>query len=160
MNLSKHVTLKEIIKSPTAIKLGIDNTPTLEHIDNLKLVLNNIFEPMREALGGNPIYISCGYRGKELNDATPGASITSYHCSGKALDLDDVYGKVTNKDIFLYIYNNLEYAELIWEYGTDENPDWVHVAYDKGKNIKETLRCRNVSGKPKYEKFDINKINK
>lgn len=149
--LSENVTLKEVIKSQTATKLGIDNTPTPEHLENLKKVLNNVFEPLRKGLGNNPIFISCGYRGKKLNDATPGASITSYHCSGKALDLDDTFGKITNAQIFHYIKDNLNYAELIWEYGNDTNPDWVHVAFDEGKNVKETLRCRLINKKPKYE---------
>ncbi len=153
-NLSEHVTLKEVIKNGTASKLGLDNTPTPEHRENLIKVLNNVFEPLREAFGNNPIFISCGYRGVAVNAATKGASKTSYHCSGKALDLDaDVFGKMTNAQIFHYIKDNLEYAELIWEYGTDKNPDWVHVAFDEGKNVKETLRCTSVNGKPKYELF-------
>lgn len=152
MNLSAHVTLDEVTKNKTASQLGLDNTPTPEHLENLKLVLNKVFEPLREGLGGNPIFISCGYRGAAVNAKTKGASKTSYHCFGKALDLDaDVYGKITNADIFNYIKDNLVYAELIWEYGNDKNPDWVHVAFDEGKNVKETLRVRSVNGKPKYE---------
>ncbi len=158
MKLTEHVTLEEFIKSSTASRLGIDNTPPLEHIDNIKLLLDNVFEPLRKGLGDKPIYISCGYRGKELNNATPNASKTSFHCSGKAMDLDDTFGHCTNKDIFMYIYNNLPYAEMVWEYGSDYNPDWVHVAFDKGKNVKETLRCTSIKGKPSYEKFDIKKI--
>lgn len=153
-NVSEHVTLNEVTKNGTASRLGLDNTPTPEHLENLKLVLNNIFEPVRTAFGNNPIYISCGYRGAAVNKATKGASKTSYHCTGKALDLDaDVFGKMTNSQIFHYIKDNLEYAELIWEYGTDKNPDWVHVAFDKDKNVKETLRCTSVNSKPKYELF-------
>ena len=152
MKLSDHVTLEEVTKNKTASQLGLDNTPTPEHLENLKLVLNKVFEPLREGLGGSPIFISCGYRGAAVNAKTKGASKTSYHCFGKALDLDaDVFGKVTNADIFNYIKDNLEYAELIWEYGNDINPDWVHVAFDEGKNVKETLRVRSVNGKPKYE---------
>jgi len=155
MNLSKNVTLAEVTKNATASKFGIDNTPTPEHMENLKKVLLNVFEKVRECLGGNPIYISCGYRGAAVNAKTKGASKTSFHCSGKALDLDaDVFGKVTNSQIFHYIKDNLEYAELIWEYGTDQNPDWVHVAFEEGKNVKETLRCRSVNGKPKYEAWN------
>jgi len=156
MNLSEHVTLAEVTKNNTASKYGIDNTPTPEHTENLKLVLNNIFEKVRAGLGNNPIYISCGYRGAAVNAKTKEASKTSYHCFGKALDLDaDVFGKVTNKQIFDYVRANCEYAELIWEYGTTSQPDWVHVAFDKGKNVKETLRCMSVNGKPKYIPFDL-----
>lgn len=152
MKVSDNVTLDEVTKNKTASQLGLDNTPTPEHLENLKLVLNNIFEPLRKGLGSNPIFISCGYRGAAVNAKTKGASKTSYHCFGKALDLDaDVFGKVTNSEIFYYIKDNLKYAELIWEYGTDKNPDWVHVAFDLGKNVKETLRVKSVNGKPKYE---------
>ena len=152
MKLSENVTLAEVIKNKTASQLGLDNSPTPEHLENIKKVLNNVFEPLRAGLGGKPIFISCGYRGAAVNAKTKGASKTSYHCFGNALDLDaDVFGGMTNADIFNYIKDNLEYAELIWEYGTDTNPDWVHVAFDEGKNVKETLRCKSVNGKPKYE---------
>lgn len=154
MNLSAHVTLAEVTKNNTASKYGIDNTPTPEHTENLKLVLNNIFEKVRAGLGNNPIYISCGYRSAAVNAKTKGASKTSYHCSGKALDLDaDVFGKVTNKQIFDYVRANCEFAELVYEYGNDENPDWVHVAFDKGNNKKEVLRAYSVNGKPVYKKI-------
>jgi zinc D-Ala-D-Ala carboxypeptidase len=151
-NISKHVTLKELTKNNTASKLGLDNTPTEEHYNNLKNVVLNVFEPLREAMGNNPIFISSAYRSKAVNKATKGASLTSYHAQGKALDLDaDVFGKMTNSQIFHYIKDNMEYAELIWEYGNSTNPDWVHVAFDEGKNVKETLRCTSVNGKPHYE---------
>ena len=157
-NISKHIFLKEVVKSYTATRLGIDNTPTIEHLNNLKKLAEKIYEPLRKGLGEHPIFISCGYRGKTLNDATPGSSSTSYHCSGKAFDLDDIYGFSTNKDIFLYILKNLQYAELIWEFGDDHNPDWVHVAYDEGKNVKETLRCKMINGKRVYSNFNISEI--
>lgn len=152
MKLSENVTLAEVTKSSVASKFGVSNNPTQEHLENLKLVINKIFEPVRAGLGNYPIYISCGYRSSEVNAKIKGASKTSYHLTGKALDLDaDVFGEITNAQIFNYIKDNLEYAELIWEYGTDENPDWVHVAYDSGNNIKKTLRCYSINGKPKYE---------
>lgn len=158
--LSTNVKLSEVTKSKTASQLGLDNTPTPEHKANLKKVLENVFEPLRTGMGNKPIYISCGYRGKAVNEATKGASKTSFHCTGHALDLDaDVFGGMTNKDIFYYIKNNLNYAELIWEFGTTSNPDWVHVAFVEGDNSKETLRAYSsmVNGKPKtkYVNFDL-----
>ena len=158
--LSEHVTLAEVTKSKTASQLGLDNTPTPEHKENLKKVLTNIFEPLRKGLGGNAIFISCGYRGKAVNEATKGASKTSFHCTGHALDLDaDVFGKVTNRQIFDYIKDNLNYSELIYEFGNTSSPDWVHVAFVEGDNSKETLRAYSsmVNGKPKtkYVKFDL-----
>jgi putative chitinase len=161
MQLSEHVTLAEVTKNKTATLNGLDNTPTPEHLENLKKVLENIFEPLRKGRGGNPIYISCGYRGAAVNAKTKGASKTSFHCTGHALDLDaDVFGKMTNKDIFYYIKDNLNYSELIWEHGTKENPDWVHVAFAEGDSSKETLRAYIVmdeKGKPKtkYVNFDL-----
>ncbi len=154
MNLSTHVTLAEVTKNNTASKYGLDNTPTPEHLENLKKVLNNVFEPLRAGLGGKPIYISCGYRGKAVNDKTKGASKTSGHCFGKALDLDaDVFGGVTNADIFHYIRKNLKFNELIWEHGTDVNPDWVHVLYDEKDNKGEILRTCVVGGKTTYKNW-------
>lgn len=156
MNLSAHVTLAEVTKNNTASKYGIDNTPTPEHTENLKLVLNNIFEKVRAGLGNNPIYISCGYRSAVVNAKTKGASKTSQHCFGEALDLDaDVFGKITNKQIFDYVRKNLPYDQIIWEYGTTSQPDWVHVSLKKASNRKMDLRAITENGKPKYIPFDL-----
>lgn len=158
--LSGNVTLREVTKSKTAIQYGLSNLPTPEHLENLKKVLENIFEPLRRGMGNKPIYISCGYRGKEVNAKTKGASSTSFHCTGHALDLDaEVFGGMTNKQIFDYIRYHLNYSELIWEHGTTSEPDWVHVAFVDGDNSKETLRAYsamvNGKAKTKYVKFDL-----
>lgn len=153
--ISQHLSLNEVTKSATAKRLGIDNTPTPEHLANLKLLAEKIFEPIRKHFG-KPIFISSGYRSKALNEATPGSSATSQHCSGEALDLDqDSAGTgVTNRQVFDFIKDNLEFDQLIWEYGTDNNPDWVHVSYEsKGKQRKQVLRCRRVNGKPQYSPY-------
>lgn len=160
--VSTNLTLKECTKSATAIKLGISNLPTEEHLKNIKAWAVNIFEPLRKGLGNNPIFVSCMYRSLALNKATPGASLTSFHPRGMAGDLDDTFGYATNKEIFKYIYENLEFAELIWEHGDDNNPDWVHVAFEEGKNVKEVLETYVVivKGEPKtkYRKFNIDKL--
>jgi hypothetical protein len=155
MNLSEHLSLIEVTKSDTAKRLGISNTPTEAHLENLKMLADRIFEPIREHFGV-PIHISSGYRSAELNKATAGSSATSQHCLGQALDLDqDGFNTgVSNADVFNFIHKNLNYDQLIWEYGTDKNPDWVHVSYSpSGKQRKSTLRCTRVNGVPHYTAY-------
>ena len=152
MNLSKNLTLKECTRSKTADRLGIDNTPDEWVIENLKKVAEHIFQPLRDGLGV-PIYVSSGYRCPELNRAIGGAK-RSQHMEGRALDLDaDMFGGVTNADIFNYIKENLEFDQVIWEFGTDDNPNWVHVSYVYGGDNR--CRClkayRDDKGKTVYE---------
>lgn len=154
-NISKHLSMKEVTKSATATKLGIDNTPTPQHLANLKLLAEKVFEPIRDHFG-KPIGVSSGYRSAALNEATPGSSSTSQHCSGEALDLDQgtTGTGITNKDVFEFIKNNLEFDQMIWEYGTKDEPDWVHVSYEStGKQRKQILRCTRVNGKPSYSPY-------
>jgi len=141
MKLSKNLSLKEAIKSNTATRLGIDNTPDQWEIDNLRAVAENIFQPVRDHFGV-PIGVSSGYRCKELNKAV-GGSKYSQHMVGEALDIDaDIYGKVTNAEIFNYIKNNLDWDQMIWEFGDDEEPNWVHVSYKQaGANRKQLRRA-------------------
>jgi len=148
--ISKHVTLKEVTKSNTATRKGIDNTPTPEHLENLKVVAEKIFEPLRKRYGV-PIGISSGYRSYALNKAVKGSS-SSHHCRGMALDIDaDIFGEITNKQIFDYIRENLEFTQLIWEFGTDDEPNWVHAAYEPGNLKKEVLKAYKVGKKTKYK---------
>jgi len=152
MNLSKNLTLAEVTKSTTAKRLGIDNTPDEWTTENLRQIAINIFQPLREAFGC-PIYVSSGYRSGELNTAIGGSS-RSQHVEGRALDLDaDVYGGCTNAQIFNWIKENLEFDQLIWEFGDDDNPDWVHVSYVyDGINRKRCLKaCKDDNGKTYYE---------
>ena len=150
MHLSKNLLLAEVTKSATAKRRGIVNEPTIEHLENLKAVAENIFQPIREEFMC-PIFVSSGYRSEALNQAI-GGSKTSQHCKGEALDLDaDVYGVITNADIFNYIYDNLDFDQLIWEFGTDENPDWVHISYKKdSRNRHQVLKAVRVDGKTRY----------
>ena len=152
MNLSKNLTLAEVTKSTTAKRLGIDNTPDEWTTENLRQVAINIFQPLRDSFGC-PIYVSSGYRLAELNTAIGGSS-RSQHVEGRALDLDaDVYGRCTNSQIFKWIKENLEFDQLIWEFGDSDNPDWVHVSYVyDGINRKRCLKaCRDDNGKTYYE---------
>ena len=152
MQLSKNLKLDEVVKSTTAKRLGINNEPDEWVTENLRQVAINIFQPLREAFGC-PIYVSSGYRSAELNTAI-GGSARSQHVEGRALDLDaDVYGGCTNSQVFNWIKDNLEFDQLIWEFGDQDNPDWVHVSYVyDGINRKRCLKaCRDDNGKTYYE---------
>jgi zinc D-Ala-D-Ala carboxypeptidase len=153
MKLSKYVSLAEVIRSDTAKRKGIDNSPTAEHLENLKVISEEVFDKVREYFGV-PLFISSGYRSAALNKAI-GGSATSDHNLGRALDLDqDGHGNgVTNADVFNYIKSNLDFDQLIWEFGTDKNPDWVHVGYRKGANRKQILKAVREGGKTKYVAF-------
>lgn len=153
MNLSKNLTLKECTKSVAASRLGIDNEPKEAWvIENLRAVAEHIFQPTRDAFKC-PIYVSSGYRSPELNAAI-GGSKRSQHIQGRALDLDaDVFGTCTNAEIFRYILNNLTFDQLIWEYGDEDNPDWVHVSFvldgvNRGRCLKAV---RDDRGKTEYQ---------
>jgi hypothetical protein len=150
MKLSKYVSLAEVTRSDTAKRKGIDNSPTDEHMENLKVICEEVFDKVREYFGV-PIFVSSGYRSAALNKAIGGSS-TSDHNLGRALDLDqDGHGNgVTNADVFKFIKDNLEFDQLIWEFGTDKNPDWVHVGYRKGANRKQILKAIREGGKTKY----------
>ena len=148
--VSKNITYKEATHSTTAKRLGIDNTPNAEQFSNMVYVAENVFQPIREHFG-TPIYVSSFFRSEGLNKAIKG-SINSTHKKGEAMDLDaDVYGGVTNAQIFNYIKDNLEFDQLIWEFGTDEEPAWVHVSLSKRNNRNQILRAYKVDGKTKYE---------
>jgi hypothetical protein len=155
MKLSEHFTLAELTPSATAKRLGIKNEPTPTHLECLKGLATNVLDKVREHFG-KPIWVSSGYRSKALNDVTPGSSATSQHCSGEAADLDqDGRGTgVSNKMVFDYIKDHLTFDQLIYEYGTDTNPDWVHVSWEStGKQRKQVLRCTRVNGKPVYAPY-------
>lgn len=152
MKLSKNLSLAEVTKSNTASRLGIDNTPDDWEIENLRAIAEDVFQPLRDAFKC-PIYVSSGYRSGELNDAIGGAK-RSQHIQGRALDLDaDVFGRCTNGEIFRWILNNLTFDQLIWEFGDQDNPDWVHVSYVRdGVNRGRCLKaCRDDEGKVYYE---------
>lgn len=125
--LSKHVSMREGVYSITAKRLGLDNTPTEEHIKNMELICEKIFEPLRIIANG-PIKINSFYRGEKLNKAIGGSS-KSQHCKGQAMDIDDTYSYMTNAEMFEFIKHHLDFDQIIWEFGTDKNPNWVHVSY-------------------------------
>jgi zinc D-Ala-D-Ala carboxypeptidase len=156
MQLSTHLSLAEVTYSETAKRAGVSNEPTAPHLEAMKKLAEHIFEPIRNHFA-KPIKVSSGYRSAALNALTPGSSATSQHCKGEALDLDQdgMPTGITNKMVFDYIKGNLNFDQLIWEYGTDANPDWVHVSYSaSGTQRKQVLRCkRNAAGQPTYTNF-------
>ena len=146
MKLSQHFDLSEFTRSESAKREGLDNTPTPEHLQNLKVLCEKVLEPIRLRFGS--INISSGYRGKMLNHFI-GGSVNSDHCVGRAadLDMDDVGTGVTNKEIFEYIKDNLEFDQLINEF----NYSWVHVGYRLGANRKQVLKAVKEKGKTVYQ---------
>lgn len=150
MKLTEHITYAEGCHSYTAKKLGIPNIPNEYEMWNMVILATEVFEPLRKWVGG-PIKINSFYRSRELNQAVGGSS-RSMHCEGRAIDIDDVYGHKTNAEMFDYIHMYLDYDQLIWEFGDDNNPDWVHVSYvDHDTNRKQVLRAYRENGKAVYK---------
>ena len=155
-NISKHITYDEATVSSKAKELKINNDPNSKQLVNMKLLAENIFEKVREHFD-TPIYISSFFRSSKLNTKLKGSS-TSQHCAnvGAAMDIDaDVYKGVTNSDIFNYILENLNFDQLIWEFGNNENPGWVHVSYVSDiLNRKEVLKAyKDKNNKTVYKKL-------
>ena len=140
MKLSKNLSLAEVVRSETAKRLGIDNNPTKEHLDNLKAIAENVFQPIRDHFNC-PIHVSSGYRSEDLNRAIRGSKM-SLHMQGCALDLDMDFTNVSNTEVFNYIKDNLEFDTLIWEFNNEDgSPKWVHVSYIEGKNRKQVIEA-------------------
>ena len=148
-NISKHISYREATRSNTAIRFGINNHPSSKVLDTMRLTANKIFEPIRKHFGV-PIYVSSFYRSWVLNKKL-GGSKTSSHVLGEAIDLDDVLGGVTNSEMFYWIKDNLDFDQLIWEYGSDFEPNWIHVSYRKGSNRNQVLKA--VRYRTWYGKF-------
>jgi hypothetical protein len=149
MNISEHVSLKEAVRSNTAKRLGINNMPDNETLITMQITAKHVFEPVRNHFN-EPIYISSFYRSPDLNKAI-GGSKKSQHCLGEAIDIDDVYSKASNADFFYYIKDRLEFDQLIWEFGDNESPDWVHVSYSLGNNRMRVLKAVKENGKTQYQ---------
>ncbi len=149
MNLTKNFSLLELTKSQTAERKGIDNTPSTEHQENLKLLCESILQPVRDHFG-KVVTISSGYRSPELCTAI-GSKITSQHAKGQAADFE-IFG-VSNKTLADYIDSELHYDQLILEYWNESDPNsgWVHCSFSEGNNRKQYLRAYKEDGKTKYE---------
>ena len=150
MKISAHITYPEAIHSNTAKRKGIDNTPNPTQVENMKLLAEKIFEPLREWVGG-PIKVNSFFRSEALNESIGGAS-SSQHCKGQAIDIDDVYGRKSNAEMYNWIKENLNYDQMIWEFGTDMQPNWIHVSYvSEEDNRNKCLKAYKEHGKTKYK---------
>ena len=147
--ISKHISYKEGVYSITATRRGINNDPNDEQLNNMELLAEKVFEPLRKWVGG-PIKINSFFRCPELNKAIGGSS-KSQHCHGQAIDIDDTYGKVANSEMYHYIKENLDFDQMIWEFGDDDNPNWVHISYvSEEDNRKRCLRAYRGNNKTVY----------
>jgi zinc D-Ala-D-Ala carboxypeptidase len=148
MNLSKSFTLNELTKSQEATRLGIDNTPGEEHIENLKILCEKILQPLRDYYG-MPVSVSSGYRSVALCEAV-GSSAKSQHTKGQAADFE-IFG-VANKDVAEFIVQNLEYDQCILEFWNENDPNsgWVHCSYSANGNRKQYLKAEKLNGRIVY----------
>ena len=149
MRISKHISYKEATQSQTAARKGISNDPDAYQLQNMQLLAEKVFEPIREHFGV-PIAINSFFRSQKLNKAIGGAS-GSQHTQGRAIDIDDTLGGVSNKQMFEYIKNHLDFDQLIWEFGDNNNPAWVHVSYvSEIENRRRVLKASKKNGKTVY----------
>ena len=147
--ISEHISYKEGVYSTTATRRGIDDTPNDKQLANMELIAEKVFEPLREWVGG-PIKINSFFRSVKLNKAI-GGSNKSQHCKGQAIDIDDTFGVVANSDMYNYVKNNLDFDQMIWEFGDDDNPNWVHISYvSEEDNRKRCLRASKNDGTTIY----------
>ena len=139
MKLTANISLSELTKSQTATRKGIDNTPSPEHQENLRLLCEAVLQPVREHFG-RVVTVTSGYRSPELCTAI-GSKITSQHARGEAADFE-IFG-VSNKELADYIHEHLDYDQLILEYWNESDPNsgWVHCSYSEGKNRKQYLKA-------------------
>ena len=148
--ISEHISYKESTNSITAIRRGIDNTPNDEQLANMELIAEKVFEPLRKFVGG-PIKINSFFRSVKLNKAI-GGSGKSQHCKGQAIDLDDTFRRCTNAEMYEFIKENLDFDQLIWEFGDDDNPNWIHVSYVTHRaNRKRLTIAYKENGRTRYK---------
>ena len=147
--ISQHISFHEATRSNTALRLNLKNDPNDYQITNMVGVAQNVFEPLREYVGG-AIKINSFFRSEKLNTAIGGSS-KSMHCEGRAIDLDDTFGHATNAKMFQYIKDNLNFDQLIWEFGNSVNPAWVHVSFvSEDQNRGRCLKAVKIDGKTQY----------
>ena len=132
--ISKHISYKEAVGSNYAKQKGIKNKPNEEQVENMKLLAEKVFEPLREWVDA-PIKVNSMFRSKELNSAIKG-SLKSSHLNGEAMDITSMGGK-SNLEMFHYIRTELDFDQLIWEFGSE--PKWLHVSYNKDNNRQQVL---------------------
>jgi len=147
--ISKHISWHEGTYSRTGERRNLDNTPNEEQLKCMKEVAENLFEPLREWVGG-PIKINSFFRGEPVNTAI-GGSRKSQHMKGQAIDIDDTFGHKTNAEMYYYIKDNLDFDQIIWEFGTDKNPNWLHISWVSHRpNRKKLTIAKKINGRTKY----------
>lgn len=154
--ISKYVSYYEVVRSATALRKNIDNTPNAEQITRIQTLCRKVFDPLREWVGG-PVKVNSVFRSKKLNDAI-GGSKTSQHMANKgaAIDIDDIYKHKTNLEMFHYIKDNLEFDQLIAEFPKDGQPRWLHISYNEGANRGRILIATKINKKTKYLLYEGN----
>lgn len=149
LRISDHISYQEATESETAERLEINNEPSEEILEVMKVTARKLFEPVRR-FWKTAIWISSFYRCPEVNEALGGAK-DSQHCSGEAFDMDaHVYGVISNRQIFEYLRDNVTFDQLIWEQGTEEEPEWIHVSYRANANRMQVFRSVRNGKKVKY----------
>jgi zinc D-Ala-D-Ala carboxypeptidase len=147
--ISKHISWHEGTYSRTGERRDLDNTPNEEQLKCMKEVAENLFEPLREWVGGG-IKINSFFRGEPVNTAI-GGSTRSQHMKGQAIDIDDTFKHKTNAEMYHYIKDNLDFDQMIWEFGTDKNPNWLHISWVSHRpNRKKLTIAKKVNGRTKY----------
>ena len=147
--ISEHISYHEGTYSQTGVRRDLDNTPDDDQLKRMEEVAENLFEPLREWVGG-PIKINSFFRGEPVNTAI-GGSRKSQHMKGQAIDIDDTFGHKTNAEMYHYVKDNLDFDQLIWEFGTDKNPNWLHISWVSHRpNRKKLTVAKKVNGRTKY----------
>jgi len=153
--ISKYISWSEAVKSKTAEKHEIENTPNENQIQEMKKLAKNIFEPLRQ-WAGHPIRVNSFFRSPELSLKLK-SKATSQHTKGQAIDIDSL-GNKSNAELFNYIKDNLSFDQLIWEFGDDENPDWIHVSFvNENTNRGNILKAIKDNKKTKYVFYNAEK---
>ena len=154
IRVSKNFALSEMVKSATAERLGVDNSPSDIHLVNLTHLAIRILQPVRDEFG--VITINSGYRSPALN-AKVGGSKTSQHCNGQAADFESF--STPNPDLAKWIANNLEFDQLILEFydGVNPNSGWVHCSYNLMGNRKKIMTALKTGGKVVYKNGFVSK---
>jgi hypothetical protein len=144
MKLSVNFSLAELTKTNVR---QFDNTPSMQVIDNLQVLVDNVLQPIRNKFG--QVTVTSGYRSPEVNKAI-GGSATSDHCFGFAADFEVV--GVDNKELARWVADNLKFKQLILEFYTKGVPDsgWVHVSYDKTNLTQKVMTATKVGGRTVY----------
>lgn len=149
--ISDYTTLEQAIKSETAIRKGIENIPTDEQSEAMRLLCEKVYDPLCKTIGRALPYTSF-FRSVKLNKAIGGSS-TSQHCKGEAIDIDCDGTEIENSTIFHTLKSEFTFDQLIWEFGDDNNPAWVHVSFSKNGNRGSVLKAIKVNGKTKYVNY-------